>query len=441
MTTDFSDGLNDDLDLPSDEDREFGRVKPWPEPVDGAELLDEIFRMLRRFIDCPDAFLKRDACWIAATWLSPHPAINCFPLLAVTAPGKGCGKSVYLELLGELVHKPVFTGNVTGAALFRTIDGGQGPTALIDEWDSLSRGAKEEMTNIVNNGYRRKSSKVARSGSKDGASTRGLERYNVWGPKIICGIGRLTGPLRSRCHTTMLQRRAKGKKLETFGPRHRILAGVLNRKLARWQADSFDRFEDALEEARGSEHPLEDRDRDNWVPLWAVGILAGGHWRVTMDRLASALSVVDRGDPEVKEEALRDLLLAFTEYGDTELRASKIIERMIEDQEKRWAHYNGNNRPINANQLAGLVREYGVRSVQCGPARQRHRAYVMDENLLRVAEAHAAPDSDAIPDLRTLLEPEPEGAGELEASVMMEPIHRADLRAEPRSGDAEEETE
>lgn len=436
MTVDLKERNYGEVDLPSDEDREFGRVVPWPDPVDGAELLDEILRMLRRFIDCPDAFLKRDVGWIVATWLSHHPAINCFPLLAITAPGKGCGKSVYLELLGELVHKPVFTGNITGAALFRTIDGGQGPTALVDEWDSLSRQAKEEMTNIVNNGYRRKSSKVARSGSKDGSSTRGLERYNVWGPKVICGIGRLTGPLRSRCHTTMLQRRAKGKKLETFGPRHRTLYGVLNRKLARWQADSFDRFGDALEEARGSEHRLEDRDRDNWVPLWAVGIVAGGHWRATLDRLATTLSIVDRGDPEVKEEALRDILLAFTEYGDTELRASKIIERMIEDQEKRWAHYNGNNRPINANQLAELVREYGVRSVQRGPTRGRYRAYVMDEYLLKAAAEHAAPNEDEIPDLRTLLQSEAGRTDEPQEYVSQK-LSRADMLGELHSDDEE----
>lgn len=407
MTTDFSDDLNDDLDLPSDEDRELGRVKPWPEAVNGAELLNEIFLTLHRFVDCPDAFLKRDVSWIAATWLSHHPALSCFPVLAITAPGKGCGKSVYLELLGELVCKPVFTGNVTGAALFRIIDERQGPTALIDEWDSLSPKVKAEMTNLVNNGYRRKSARTARSGSKDGKSTRGLDWYNLFGPKVICGIGRLTGPLKSRCHTSVLQR--KSRKLEVVGPRHRAHFGVLIRKLARWAADSFDRYEEALDVARNSAHKLDNRERDNWVPLWAVGILAGGHWPATLDRLATLLSAVDRDDPAIEEEALRDVMLAFTEYGATELPTSRILSWMHEDQEKRWAHYNGYNRPINANQLAGLLKDYSVRPTQLGPEKARFRGYELGENLIRAAEAHSAPDEDAIPDVRTLLRSEAGG--------------------------------
>lgn len=437
MTTDISSNSND-LDLPSDEDREFGRVKPWPEPVDGVKLLNEIVATLHEYIVCDDHMIKRDALWVMLTWFSGHPDLDVFPLLAILAAAKGCGKTRYLELLGELVHKPIYVGNSTVAAVFRMTDERNGPTLLMDEWDSLSPSVKAEMTNLLNNGYRRKSARIHRAGSKDGKSTRGLESYNVYGPKILCGIGRLPATVKSRCQSTTLERKAKGRQIRNLGPASRKHFGILNRKIARWVADSFDRYGEALSVAWSTDK-IGNRDGDNSVPLRAIAILVGGDWPKIADKIMALLSVVDRDDPEVAEEALRDLLLAFTEYGDTELATRIVIERMCDNKEKRWASYNGYNRPIIDRQLAGLLKKrFRVSSRQLGPENSRYRGYVLDENLLAQAKEHAAPDDDEVVDLRSVLLTDIEKTDDEPQEYVSQTLSRADMLAELHSDDEEE---
>ena len=43
------------------------------------------------------------------------------PLLCITAPVKGCGKSTLAEVMGAMVKTPLLTVNATPAAIFRII--------------------------------------------------------------------------------------------------------------------------------------------------------------------------------------------------------------------------------------------------------------------------------------------------------------------------------
>ena len=95
---------------------------PCPDPVDGALMLSDVAEFIRRhvWIDEPEA--NALALWAVMTWIHDRLEISTFANL--TSATKRCGKSLLLELLGELVYWPQpLSGQVTGAVR-RDWDGG-----------------------------------------------------------------------------------------------------------------------------------------------------------------------------------------------------------------------------------------------------------------------------------------------------------------------------
>lgn len=103
--------------------------EPWPEPVDGAALLDEIAKAFRTHVALPDRADVALPLWAAHTYLMD--LWDHTPRLGVTNPEKRCGKTTLLIVLGFLVWRLLPASNTTAAATFRAIDQAQ-PTLLID---------------------------------------------------------------------------------------------------------------------------------------------------------------------------------------------------------------------------------------------------------------------------------------------------------------------
>jgi len=112
----------------SDNDEMFPEAEPWPDPVDGAMLLDEVTSVIRRFIICRDTTAQAAALWIAMTWLID--SVDVAPIAAITAPEKRCGKSQLLFLMGRLSNRPLTSSNISPASLFRAVEAWK-PTLLI----------------------------------------------------------------------------------------------------------------------------------------------------------------------------------------------------------------------------------------------------------------------------------------------------------------------
>ena len=66
----------------SDADTPFPDVEPWHEPVDGAKLLSDLSRTVRRFIVCDESTAHAAALWITMTWLID--AVYVAPIAAIT---------------------------------------------------------------------------------------------------------------------------------------------------------------------------------------------------------------------------------------------------------------------------------------------------------------------------------------------------------------------
>lgn len=176
----------------------FPKLDPWPEPVDGAELLGVLVATFTRFLALPDHAAEALALWTVHTHTFDAGAIT--PRLALTSPKKRCGKSTALGVLQKLVPRPLPAANITAASFFRAVEKWR-PTVLVDEADTFLRG-NDELRGILNAGHRRDGC-VIRSVGDDHEP----RAFKVWAPVAIAMIGRLPDTLEDRSIVVSMRRK------------------------------------------------------------------------------------------------------------------------------------------------------------------------------------------------------------------------------------------
>ncbi|HXY11265.1 MAG TPA: hypothetical protein VEI52_25755 [Terriglobales bacterium] len=145
-------------------------------------LLSAIADLLHTYLVITEA-----QCVVMALWVVHTHCIEAFdrtPYLHISSAEKRSGKTLLLEVLALLVHKPWLTSNASTAALVRKI-GTSKPTVLIDEADTFVQGTSERaelLRGILNAGY-------ARGGTYSRVSTSGnVVDIKVFGPKAFAGL-------------------------------------------------------------------------------------------------------------------------------------------------------------------------------------------------------------------------------------------------------------
>jgi putative DNA primase/helicase len=169
--------------LSQDKDTMFRIVEVWPEPVNGAALLDELVAVIHGFIICDRDTAIATALWCVMTWLIDR--FQVAPLAIITAPEKRCGKSQLLSLIGRLSNRPLVASNISPSAVFRVIEAHR-PTLLIDEADTFMRD-NEELRGVINSGHTRQAAYVVRCVGDEHEPVQ----FSTWGAKALSGIGHL----------------------------------------------------------------------------------------------------------------------------------------------------------------------------------------------------------------------------------------------------------
>ncbi len=278
---------------------EMPQVEPWPEPVDGVALLNNLHGVFGRFVVLPKWAAEALALWTLHTYAFQWRDVSTY--LGLESPEKRCGKTTLLTVLSELVNRPVVAANISSPALFRVIEEMR-PTLLIDEADTFLQG-NDELRGILNSGYSRKTAYVVRVANKftpynlpaspaapDGESdpvapgaTR-LVRFSCWCPKIMAAIGRLPDTLADRCIVVRMQRKTASEACERL---KNLESTPLRRQCARFAQDHAQEIANASPEAPPN---MNDRAGDIWEPLLALADLAGGPWPELARQAAVALS-------------------------------------------------------------------------------------------------------------------------------------------------------
>lgn len=336
----------------------FPSVEPWPDPVDGAALLDALFVFFSRFIVAPAVCLRAGALWVVHTWT--FEAFDITPRLAVTSPTKRCGKTTLLDILFAVVFRALSAANVTTAAVFRSIEKYH-PTLLIDEADTFLA-AREELRGVLNAGHRRGGTVIRCVGDDSEARA-----FDVFTPAAVARIGKLPDTLADRGIPIRLERRLKTQRVERLSLRRVAAeAGDLRRKLRRWAADNLPALRDADPVAPPGLH---DRAEDNWRALLAIADAARGSW----PRLAREAAVKLSGGEAAPDDSLLGILLSdlkdlFEREGASKIASARICGMLTAIEGRPWAELRRGHE-ITPNGLARLLAPVGVRprTVRTGP--------------------------------------------------------------------------
>jgi hypothetical protein len=323
-------------------------VEPWPEPVNGAEVLDAIAHRFDHYAVLPDGAGDTQALWCTHTHL--FKLFQKSPRLYISAPTEECGKSTLLNCTSLFCARAKRADNMSTAVMFR-LAAGHSPTILVDECDKwlFTNG---ELVGLVQSGHEKGGTVMRCEGDSND-----LREFGCYAPFALAAIGKLPSQLHSRSICIRLKRARKEeiKQRSVFDFEHVEYETELNRKLARWILDNRERI--ASCNPKLPEH-LFNRIADNWRPLFKIAEVAGGDWP---RRCADALVKLTTGEDE--RENLRVMLLVdIREVFKTERIFSKdLVEKLAELKERPWPEIC-RGKPITAQWLARNLAAFGIHS-------------------------------------------------------------------------------
>jgi hypothetical protein len=199
------------------------------------QVIAESIGFLYTWADMPDDWLIPIAHYPLMTWV--YDRFNAMPYLRFIGE-YGTGKTRMLQVVAALCYRSVaLSGNITGAALFRSIDVIRG-TLAVDEADFKHSAEWSDITKVLNNGYA-PGFPIVRCDS----STRAFSPQSFWvyGPKIISTRHRFDDPAtESRCITFETQERKVDPRIPLqLPPAFYQEAQALRNKLLGWRFDNF----------------------------------------------------------------------------------------------------------------------------------------------------------------------------------------------------------
>lgn len=334
---------------------------PHPDPVDPAQLLDDLSATVKRFIVLRPEQADAAALWIAMTWFID--VIEVAPLAIINAPEKACGKSQLLDLIGRVSAKPLPAANSSVAFLFRAVEKWT-PTLLIDEVDTFIR-ENDEIKGLINAGYTRANAFVGRVVGSDFEP----KLFNVWGAKALAGIAlerHLPDATMSRAIVLELRRKLPH---EPVTPLRRAEAGLFDNIASRLARFALDYSQQVRVARPPLPDTLGDRDQDNWEPLIAIAECAGPEWVQRATEAALKLSSANKASASTGNELLAAIHEVFERKQVGKISTADLIAELVEDEEAPWATYN-RGKPFTPRQLARQLASYGIKSktVRLGPS-------------------------------------------------------------------------
>ncbi|MDD3183308.1 MAG: DUF3631 domain-containing protein [Alphaproteobacteria bacterium] len=359
------------------------KPEPWDDDVIGSELADEIAAIIRQYVVLTESATTAISLWVILTYCFEHFTVT--PILAIVSPEKQCGKTTLLDVLGELVCKPLLASSVTAASVFRVIEK-ERPTLLIDEADTFLR--KDEALRGVLNSGNRASGNVLRTVGEDFE----VCAFSTYSPKAIALIGSLPDTLHDRSICIRLRRRSKQERVSRFISNKTEALKITARKAACW-ADNFGHELKSADPVLPTF--LSNRAADNWFSLIAIADLIGDGWQQLVRDAAKDIVVRTLDDTASHGIILlSDIKELFDQRKVDRLRSSAIVNMLNALDERPWSEWK-RGQPLTTYQLAYLLRAFAIssRTIRTGGDPKPAKGYLREQ----FEEAWAHYLSDGMP--------------------------------------------
>jgi len=355
-------------------------LQPWPDPVDGEDLLDDLVALIEEHVALPNDAAIAVALWIVHTWM-PGAKFHT-PRLALLSPIRGCGKTTLLDLIGLLVAHPSSTSNISTAAFFRSIDQ-RLQTVLIDEADRFLHD-KEDLIGAVNAGF-----------AQNGAVTRCVgenfepRNFRCFAPVALAAIGNLPGTIEDRSIVVPLQKRPVTTQLESLRPDLPYRFNDSRRQIGWWAHDNFDRVKHC--DPQIPKEITNDRAKDCARPLLAIADAVGGRWCGIARRALVSLFVKREGlvEEDLAVTLLRDIRSIFDEMRIDKLASETIVEKLLQISDAPWPESH-RGKPLSKQQLARLLKPFGIKPKTLRYGASTRKGYDRDE-FEEAFEAYLSP--------------------------------------------------
>jgi Protein of unknown function (DUF3631) len=341
-----------------------------PAQADGAELVRDVESFITRFVILPPRTALAVALWAIVTFC--FDAFDALAYLSISSPTPRCGKTRLLEVLSLVVFNPVRTGNVSEAALFRFIET-ESPTLLLDEAETLrGKGERAEYLRGLLNAGNRRDAYVTRCVGQNHT----VQRFSVYCPKVVAGIGSMPNTIRDRSILVEMQRRKDSERVERFLFRKARPEGEkLRERISAFVSENRVTIETAYE--RIELGFIEDRDAEAWESLFAALSVADNSRFEELKTCALVLTGhKSEGDAEesLSVRVLSDLRDVWPD-GESSAFSASLVESLKSIEDSPWA----SDVELNQRKLARFLRPFGVESRQVRIDSKTAKGYLLSE--------------------------------------------------------------
>jgi hypothetical protein len=324
---------------------------PDTEPIDTAELLDEIRTFVRRFVVLP----TEETADLLALWVLHSHAFEASwatPYLRIVSAAPNSGKTLLMEVLAAITRRGWHAINPSVAVLYRQVDRQQ-PTLLLDEMDNYPIDERRDALSVLNGGYKR-GAKVDRC--KDNGD---LEEFAVYCPKAFAGIDAraLVDTLLSRSITIRMERKVSTEKVDMW------IAPLVEPEATRLR-ERCEAWADQHVEALTDHHPdllgLINRAAEVWWALLSIAEHGGDDWTRRGREAAKELTTGgdDTDDVSAQVQILLDVRAAFGH--EQTIATATLLAKLNELDESPWgARRKGEG--LDARGLAKMLRPFKIK--------------------------------------------------------------------------------
>ena len=342
---------------------------PYPDPINGMELVTEIKKILNTYLFMPTGADDAIAIWILHTYIPD--AFDYTPRLSIISPEPRCGKTSLLDFLTQLSYRPLSVSGISASAMFRVIEL-EHPTLIIDEADTFIN-TNEELRGIINTGYK-KDGKVIRSEINN--KNFRPQVFICFAPCAIACIGKTPQTIADRSIIICMERKTKNEKRERIISRKiRPITGLLKSKCLRYMQDNREQISAIYPELP---EWLDSRAQDITEPLFAIASNISPEY---LTQFTSSIKTLMKNRSNIDELSLKTMLLSdirsiFAAKDCEYIDSTVLVEELKNLEESPWYEYNY-GRGLNVHSLAKLLKVFDIKPAQHRIGYNRVRQYAL----------------------------------------------------------------